>query len=83
MLCVALPRRRISAMLAEYQSKYIARVFAGKCTLPDTQTMLDAINRSIEQHKREHGSLKYALPLYRPLCIASAQNIPLLENGAV
>ena len=58
----ALPDRILASMIAEFQSKYIARVFSGRCALPDAETMLDAIDRSVEQHKKERGTLECVHP---------------------
>ena len=71
-LCAALPDRILASMIAEFQSKYIARVFSGRCALPDAETMLDVIDRSVEQHKKERGTLEYVHPasseVPKPVC---------------
>ena len=55
-----LPLLTIPFLIANYQSKYIARVFAGRCQLPDSQAMVSEIDNSIQTFKKANGSLKYA-----------------------
>ena len=62
---LGLQRKSVPFFVAQIQSQVVARVWSGRCHLPNSDVMMAEIDRSLESYKRRGKPMEYVMVLHQ------------------